>query len=148
MTGRILVPVDGSEHSFRALEVACSLAKSEGKKIRLLHVVPSTEIPEALKRFATVEHIHDSTEHLYEAGIAENVLNAARDQAAAIGASDIESAVEYGEASKGILAASSQDDVDTIVMGTRGLSGIQGLVFGSVAHKVAHGADCRVIAVK
>ena len=148
MSGHILVPVDGSEHSFRALEVACSLAKAESKKIRLLHVVPNKDIPEALKRFAQVEHIQESPELLYESGVAENVLNTARDQAAAIGASDVESAVEYGEASKGILAAASEGDVDTIVMGTRGLSDIQGLVLGSVAHKVAHGADCRVIAVK
>ena len=148
MSGRILVPVDGSEHSFRALDVACSLAKAEGKKIRLLHVVPNKDIPEALKRFAQVEHIHDSPELLYESGVAENVLNTARDQAAAIGALDVESSVEHGEASKGILAAASEGDVDTIVMGTRGLSDIQGLVLGSVAHKVTHGATCRVVTVK
>lgn len=148
MSGEILVPVDGSEHSFRALQVACSLAKAESKKIKLLHVVPSKDIPEALKRFAQVEHINDSTEHLYESAIAENVLNAARDQALAVGAEDVECSVEHGDASRGILAAASGDDIDTIVMGTRGLSDIQGLVLGSVAHKVAHGADCRVIAVK
>jgi nucleotide-binding universal stress UspA family protein len=148
MSGHILVPVDGSEHSIRALEVACSLAKSEGKKIRLLHVVPNKDIPEALKRFARVEHVPESPQLLYESGIAENILNVARDQALAIGVSDVESAVEYGEASKGILAAASEGDVDTIVIGTRGLSDVQGLVFGSVAHKVAHGAACRVVAVK
>lgn len=148
MSGEILVPVDGSEHSFRALQVACSLAKAENKKIKLLHVVPNKDIPEALKRFARVEHINDSAEHLYESAVAENVLSAARDQAVAVGAEDVECSVEYGEASKGILEAASSGDVDTIIMGTRGLSDIQGLVLGSVAHKVAHGADCRVIAVK
>lgn len=148
MSGQILVPVDGSEHAFRALEVACSLAKAEDKKIRLVHVVPSKDIPEALKRFAEVEHIHDSVGQLYESAIAENVLNAARDQALAIGASDVECSVERGDPATGILAIASDSDVDTIVMGTRGLSDIQGLVLGSVAHRVAHGADCRVIAVK
>ncbi len=56
--------------------------------------------------------------------------------------------MERGDAATGILAIASDSDVDTIVMGTRGLSDIQGLVLGSVAHRVAHGADCRVIAVK
>ena len=149
MSGQILVPVDGSEHAFRALQVACSLSKAEGKSIRLLHVVPNKDIPEGLKRFAQVEHIHNSPEYLYESAIAENVLNEARDQAIAAGTEQVECSVEHGDASRGILeAAASHRDIDTIVMGTRGLSDIQGLVLGSVAHKVAHGADCRVIAVK
>ena len=148
MSGRILVPIDGSEHAFRALEVACSLARSEGKRLRLLHVVPKTEIPEGLKRFAEVEHMRDSPEHLYESAVAENILDAARSQAASAGVADVESAVEHGDASHGILEAASRGDVDTIVMGTRGLSDVQGLVLGSVAHKVGHGAGCRVVTVK
>ena len=148
MSAQILVPVDGSEHSFRALQVACGLATAEGKTLKLLHVVPSKEIPAALKRFAEVEHIQDSPDHLYETAIAENVLNTARDQAIDSGAGEIECAIGHGDASRGILEAAAHGDVDTIVMGTRGLSDFQGLVLGSVAHKVAHGADCRVIAVK
>lgn len=148
MSNQILVPVDGSDHAFRALRVACSLAKSENKSIRLLHVVPNREVPEGLKRFTQIEHVHDSPESLYETAIAENVLTAARDQAAAAGAENVECSVEYGDASRGILETASREDVDTIVLGTRGLSDAQGLVLGSVAHKVAHGADCRVIAVK
>jgi nucleotide-binding universal stress UspA family protein len=148
MSGQILVPVDGSEHAFRALEVACGLAKGENKSIRLLHVVPNKEIPEGLKQFAALEHIHDSPEHLYETAIADNVLNTARSQAVAVGVEKVQCSIEHGDASKGILDAASHGDVDTIVMGTRGLSDIQGLVLGSVAHKVAHSAGCRVIAVK
>jgi len=148
MSNQILVPVDGSDHAFHALRVACSLAKSENKSIRLLHVVPNREVPEGLKRFTQIEHVHDSPESLYETAIAENVLTTARDQAAAAGAANVECSVEYGDASRGILETASREDVDTIVLGTRGLSDAQGLVLGSVAHKVAHGADCRVIAVK
>ncbi len=148
MSGQILVPVDGSEHAFRALDVACSVAKSEQKTIRLLHVVPSKDIPEALKRYAEIEHIHDSPEYLYEAAVAENILNAARAKAVAGGAVEVECSIEHGEASTGILEVASRENVDTIVLGTRGLSDIQGIVLGSVAHKVSHGAPCRVITVK
>ncbi len=149
MSGQILVPVDGSEHAFRALQVACGLAKIEDKSIRLLHVVADKDVPEGLKRFAQIEHVHSSSEYLYETAIAENVLNTARSQAVAAGAQQVECSVEHGDASKGILEAlACHGDVDTIVMGTRGFSDIQGLVLGSVAHKVTHGADCRVITVK
>ena len=148
MSTQILVPVDGSEHAIRALAVACELAKAENRPLRLLHVVPSTEVPAGLKQYARLEHIHNPPGYLYETAIAEGVLNAARDQALEAGASDVECSVEYGDATRGILDTAAREQVDTIVIGTRGLSDIQGAVFGSVAHKVAHAADCRVIMVK
>lgn len=148
MSGQILVPVDGSEHAFRALHVACGLAKLENKRLRLLHVVPDTEIPEGLKRFARVEHVRDNPATLYENAVAENILGEARGRARDDGIEDVECSVEHGDASRGILEVASRGDIDTIVMGTRGLGELRGLVIGSVAHKVTHGADCRVIAVK
>lgn len=148
MSGQILVPVDGSDHAIRALRVACELAKAENRKLRLLHVVPKAGVPSGLKRFAEVEHIHSPPEYLYETAIAEGVLNTARDQALSDGAESVECSVELGDATKGILQVAAREAVDTIVMGTRGLSDIQGMVFGSVAHKVAHAAECQVIVVK
>ncbi len=148
MSEQILVPVDGSEHAFRALKVACALAKAENRSIRLLHVVPDKEVPAGLKRFAEVEHIQAPPEYLYETAIAENVLNAARDQALADDVQNLECSVEHGDATKGILGVAGRESVDSIIMGTRGLSDIQSMVLGSVAHKVMHAADCRVIVVK
>lgn len=148
MSEQILVPVDGSEHAFRALKVACALAKAENRSIRLLHVVPDKEVPAGLKRFAEVEHIQAPPEYLYETAIAENVLNAARDQALADDVQSLECSVEHGDATKGILGVAGRESVDSIIMGTRGLSDIQSMVLGSVAHKVMYAADCRVIVVK
>lgn len=148
MAEEILVPVDGSEHAFRALKVACALAKVENQSIRLLHVVPNKEVPSGLKQYAAVEHMQDPPEFLYETAIAENVLNAARDQALAEDTQNVECSIEHGDATKGILEVAGREGVDSIVMGTRGLSDIQSMVLGSVAHKVMHAADCRVIVVK
>jgi nucleotide-binding universal stress UspA family protein len=148
MSKQILVPVDGSEHAMRALAVACELAKAENRTLRLLHVVPSTQVPDGLKQYARVEHIHNPPEYLYETALAEGVLNAARDQALEAGASNVECSVEHGDVARGILDTAARAHVDTIVIGTRGLSDMQGMVFGSIAHKVAHAADCRVIMVK
>jgi nucleotide-binding universal stress UspA family protein len=148
MSQQILVPVDGSEQSFEAIELACALAKDSGDTLRLLHVVPNKEIPEGLKRFAAVEHINSSPVYMYETAVAENVLNVAKGRAADRGAKDIELSIEHGDAAKRILEVADREHADTIVMGTRGLSDIQGLVLGSVAHKVTHGASCRVVVVK
>jgi len=145
---QILVPVDGSEHAFHAVDVACIIARQLGGTLRLVHVVPDRAVPEGLKRFAELEHIQGPPEYVYTAAVAENVLNAGRDRAADNDVKDVETAVEYGDAAKGILEVANRHDVDMIVMGTRGLSDIQGLLFGSVAHKVSHDATCRVVIVK
>lgn len=148
MAQQLLVPIDGSEHAFVAVDVACILARQLGATLRLAHVVPQRSVPKGLERFAELEHIEGPPEYLYESAIAENVLNAGRDRAADNGVEEVETAVEYGDAAKGILELAKRHDVDMIVMGTRGLSDVQGLLFGSVAHKVSHGASCRVVMVK
>ena len=60
MAKKILVPIDGSEHAFRALKVACALAKAENRNLKLLHVVPSNEVPAGLRRYTEVEHMRDT----------------------------------------------------------------------------------------
>lgn len=56
--------------------------------------------------------------------------------------------MERGEPAEQILETAKRTDVDLIVMATRGLSDIQGLVMGSVAHKVSHAAPCTVVTVR
>jgi nucleotide-binding universal stress UspA family protein len=56
--------------------------------------------------------------------------------------------IESGNPARQILAVAAAQKIDLIVMGTRGHSDLEGLVMGSVAHKVSHGADCTVVTVK
>lgn len=144
----VLVPVDGSDQAFKALDVAAALAKQAGARVTVLHVVPHVEIYADLKRWADIEHVHESTQWLYDQGVAENILNAAVDRVEAEDVTNVERAVAHGDPAKCILEAAKDKKVDAIVLGTRGLSDIQGLVLGSVAHKVCHGARCSVVTVK
>ena len=54
---RILVAIDGSEHAWRALDLAADLAKVRGGQLIVLHVVPYEGVPEALRAFAEAESI-------------------------------------------------------------------------------------------
>jgi nucleotide-binding universal stress UspA family protein len=54
----------------------------------------------------------------------------------------------HGDPVKCILSMTEQEEVDVIVMGTRGLGDLQGLLVGSVSHKVSNLAPCTCIAVK
>ncbi|WP_136247757.1 universal stress protein [Halomonas borealis] len=141
----ILVPVDGSEHSRLALCVACKLARQEDGRIILLH------IPEALPHepllvwgigavplSATVEKREQ---------VGRQILEHATEEAKALGVERVNPVLTEGAPDQTILAVADEHGVDAIVMGSRGLSDLKGLVVGSASHRVSHAAECRVITV-
>ncbi|MYL22570.1 universal stress protein [Halomonas alkaliantarctica] len=145
MYQKILVPVDGSENAQHALEVACQLAKEQDTALVILHV------PEILTHEATlawgigttaIDASRDELEKLGEKVI-EHASNAAKER----GISHLETVVEQGDPARTIIDQAKQHGVDAIVIGSRGLSDLKGLVVGSVSHKVSHSAPCRVITV-
>lgn len=148
MTKNIIVPLDGSGSAFKALEFACDLADKHGANLLLLHVVPSRELPESVRQFAEVEHLEGPPEWVYEKVVAQNVIGSAIQQARNRGIQASKGVVMHGDPAKTIVEVADSENADMIVMGTRGLSDIQGLVMGSVAHKVSHMAGCTVVTVK
>ena len=64
------------------------------------------------------------------------------------GASDVSAEIEIGSPAQMILAMAKRDDVDMIVMGSRGRGDMAGLLMGSVSHKVNHLAMCTCITVR
>jgi len=54
---RILAAIDGSEHGWKALDLAADMAKQHGAQLIVLHVVPFEPMSEALRAFAAAEHI-------------------------------------------------------------------------------------------
>ena len=148
MSTNILVPVDGSEHADKALDLAADLARMKDGSIHLMHVLPSHEVPEGLREYMHAEHIHETPSWLMESGIADGLLNAAKDRLRSNGVNDAGLVVEHGNVAKCIVEYAGSKGMDMIVMGTRGFSDLQGLIMGSVAHKVSHAAPCTVVTVR
>ena len=146
MISRILVPVDGSEHSKNALEFACDLAKHYDAEVNLLHVVQSVHYDRVMVLGASRVTIHMNQEEMEKAG--NSVLEAANAIAEEQGVKAINMSIESGPPAETILAESKNKDIDLIVMGSRGLSDIGGLMLGSVSHKVNHLAKCTCVTVK
>ncbi len=124
MIKNIVVPLDGSDSCFKALDLACDLAEKYQAKLLF------------------------PPELVYEKVVAKNVLETGIKQAQEKGLKSVNELIEYGDPAKTIVDVAAKKHADTIIMGTRGLSDIKGLVMGSVAHKVSHIADCTVISVK
>lgn len=148
MFKKILVPVDGSEHAFKTLDLACDLAKKYDASLYILHVVQERMIPESVRDFAEAEHMEEPPRWVYEQVLGKQILGQSEERAKSKGVKPVRATIHEGNPSKVIVDAANAEGVDAIVMGSRGLSDLQGLVMGSVAHKVAQLADCTVITVK
>ncbi|MCE8015869.1 universal stress protein [Halomonas sp. MCCC 1A17488] len=142
----ILVPVDGSEGAKKALDVACQLASQADTTLHILH------IPEELSHETTLVWgigaiaIEASRQEREEIG--RQVVDKAAEAARAKGIQHIETVVGQGDPARTIVSEARRRGVEAIVMGSRGLSDLRGLVVGSVSHKVSHVAECTVITVR
>jgi len=76
MSGRILVPLDGSRHAFKALDYACDFAERQDAELVLLHVVARPEVPESVRQFVATEYPDEQTRSAEEQRLAEYVLAA------------------------------------------------------------------------
>jgi len=147
MSKKILVPIDGSEQAFKAIDIAAELAHNGNAEVVLLNVIGREQIPEAIRRFAEVGQNDDPPEWQYEQLVAAGVLKAGQQRARNKGIKTIDTRVRHGNPVKAIVEAATDTSIDMIVMGNRGLGKVKGLAFGSVSQKVSYLAPCSVITV-
>jgi nucleotide-binding universal stress UspA family protein len=173
MIKKILVPVDGSPHSVKAAELASEIAVKFGAEIVLLHVLLRGHMPEGLMKAIEIEvgtkpaagsghlvnmpqqimaRVQDkkTTQLSLEAldVIAKYVLSQVTALCREKGVEKVTQAVEEGNPAKIILGQAERAGVDMIVMGSRGLSDLKGLLVGSVSNKVSQLSTCTCVTVK
>ena len=146
MSRTILVPVDGSEHSQKAVDFAADLCSTMGAKLSLLHVVQSLPHDRVLVLGAAAITGNMTGEELRDVGA--KVIDAAKEHAAKRGCSDVYSKVVLGDPAHEIVERAKAVDAWMVVLGSRGLSDLAGLVMGSVSHKVMHLAPCTCVSVR
>lgn len=145
----ILVPIDGSVHAEKALGVAAELARSTSAT---LHLMTVTEYPPddigilaggSAEPFSPAER-EKRAEEMRKAGRA--LLAKARASAVLEGI-EVKEVLREGRPGERIIEEAEAIGADAIVMGSRGMSDLKGLVVGSVSHRVSHTAACTVITV-
>jgi nucleotide-binding universal stress UspA family protein len=137
---RILVPVDGSANSDKAVRFAIHLAEGRDSEIFLLNVQHSYNTLN-IKLFFSQEQIRSfqeesSKEVLDQALVITNSLSI-----------PVRTLVRSGDPGKEICAEAKKSAVDFIVMGYRGLGGVKRVIMGSVATHVLHETPCPVMIV-
>jgi nucleotide-binding universal stress UspA family protein len=139
---RLVIAVDGSEASLRAIDTAARLAKDTRVEAVLLNVRPAGG------------YHGDLTPREYERIGAEErdqqvrVLDAALRHAQLAGLENAIVQAEAGTPDIDIPRVAADRAADILVMGTRGLGSLGGLLLGSVAQRVVHHAKVPVLLVK
>lgn len=145
MFNKILVPVDGSDSSWRALDAARQLGEKFGGSIEVVHVVqPYYTIPN-ISMAGDAPFIPLNVEEIEATGRNLLAIVATRMEGYTL---PFESKLEFGDPAKRILAVAKDGAFDAIVIGSRGLSGFAELFLGSVSAKVAQYATPPVLIIK
>lgn len=150
MVEAILVPTDGSEHAAKAVKLAADLAQKYGARMIALHVMsPSLgrRIPEEMRSYARNENIEATEREILET-VGQQILRSADAAAREEGLEQIDTMLEYGDVPATVLSVAETQSADFIVMGSRGLGDMKGLLLGSVSHKVTAHSPCTCITVK
>ena len=141
MLSKLLVPVDGSENSLRALDHAIYLAKKTGANITAMNVIenPPTVYVESQKL------LNDLLAKFREESA--NILDKCK-QIAEKNDVKIETVMGEGDAASTIVGYAQKGDFDTIIIGRRGFGRFKEMMLGSISNKVLHHAKCTVMIVK
>ena len=177
MFKNILVATDGSDHADKAVALAADLASRYDVGLTLLHVLLRRNAESAdLRGLIDVEKLSEDEREEFErfetmqraasgatspiisvsmpfpakilAAVGSAIIDRAEDIAKERGVKAIDRMVMEGNPADAILKVAENNNVDLIVLGTRGQSDLQGLLVGSVSHKVSHLAPCTCISVR
>ena len=140
---KILVPVDFSDFSTKAVDYALAFAEQFEARIILLHVVEPAVYPESTMLVATA--LDDLNNDLRQ--VAQQKLSELRRERIGERAPS-ELLVRMGRAFSEIAAAAADLDVDLIILATHGYTGLKHVLLGSTAERVVRHAPCPVLTVR
>ncbi len=146
--GKILVPVDFSEHSERALAYALEFAKGVGAEVDVLHVFPvaplfKTDLLVIPTRGGNALPVRDALRLEAEEDLERFLSNCAKRSVVAR-----RSEVIPGTPATSIVKYAAEHQYDLIVMGTRGRTGPSRILLGSVAQRVVEHSPCPVLTTR
>lgn len=139
---RICCPIDFSDASRAAMEVAADVARRNAGDLTLLHAypIPGYTFPDG-SVVASPKMMQDLADQ------AQRHLDEWRSEAEKLGAPKVATVTAVGEPAAEILGYASQQGVELLVLGTHGRTGLEHALMGSVAERVVRRARCPVLTV-
>jgi len=134
---RILVPTDFSESAYAAAEVAADIAKRTEARVYLLHVVNLLEYgdeDEISKQLFVMRLVRQRMQKMINQKFFEGV--------------NVVEVLQFDLIHETITKLADKHEIDLIVMGSHGASGIKELIYGSNAQKILRRSKCPVLTIK
>lgn len=145
----ILVPVDGSELSVKAAKYAIKVANCENARVICVHVIPA---PEDISQFEGKPFYSLQAYYDVLGKSAKPWFGKIKEMAKAMGLSDnnirTDIVANVSSTADAILNYASTTNINLIVMGTKGRTGLKRFLIGSVADSVVRHAHCPVLVVR
>lgn len=174
MFKKILVAADGSDHSDKAVRLSCDLAARYDADLTIIHVIGHGEVSEGFIKLAEAENLIEAgpQDNLGSASlysdvvsatkgtqryeisykvheqISEHIIGGAIDIVKSAGIKKFDTMILDGDPASSILGTAKDMDADLIIIGTRGLGNLKGLLMGSVSQKVTQLSECSCVTVK
>jgi len=146
---RILCPVDFSTYSVDALRAASGLALQFGGTLTVLHVIapiPVSAAPGSPTTFNVAEYQRQLVDG-YTSKLDE-LLSSTLPAELRPPSARLRSAVVHGDPAYEIVRCAQEESVDVIVLATRGRTGWEHVLFGSVAERVVRLSPCPVLTLR
>jgi nucleotide-binding universal stress UspA family protein len=144
---KILVPIDISLNSKNALHIAAEIAVKAGARLELIHANVATIYSMPLSEYAAMAEYGNDEDYEETATVALEKLKLELRETPAFAKLKIGVRVAEGFLHSCIREVAEEDKVDLVVMGTKGVSGLQEFLVGSNTEKVIRTAPCPVLAV-
>ena len=139
----ILSPIDFSDSSHAALDVAADFAARFGAELLLVHVVPA--IPDLPENVSVLK------EGEYDQSLDDAAAKRLADLAATLAPKNVKARTEMGTANDvgmELVRIAEHEHADMIIIATHGMTGWHKIAFGSVAEKVVKQASCPVLVLR
>jgi len=137
----LIVPIDGTDTSLRALQYAITLARQTNELIVIINVQPKFQTPNLKKFFSEQDILEYQEQQCQEALVgAVEVLDSLQ--------IPYETKLLIGQTAQEVCNIATELDASTIIMGSRGAGAVKGMLLGSVSYGVLHEATCPVTIVK
>ncbi len=147
MYDKLLVPIDGSESSDKALDKAIELGKEFGSEIYVLSVIHDAYIMRATSTTAHYGVASSQTANQEVINNAKKILNDAEKKLENYDFPHYTISV-IGDAAQEIMKIAQKNDIQLIVMGNRGIGAFSRTILGCVSNKVVNSSPMSVLVVK
>jgi nucleotide-binding universal stress UspA family protein len=141
MFRKILNANDGSDHAFKALEIACDLAAKYQAELHMI-LVEEAAVPSDTDLIGEVEQIKSSEDRLVRAEIRRAQSIAARHDVS------LQHHILTGHVVRRVVDFANENRIDLLVIGATGHAGLYERMLGTRADRIAHLAHCPVLIVR